>query len=241
MLSLLQLQNLLSPQDALLWSTGVKRLNDLCMEAQRLEFSLLLDAEQSNRQPAIDSLFHLMAQEHNHISRQSSRPTIYNTYQMYLKSSTEALRAQFEVARDRNYTFAAKIVRGAYVRAETERCLAQGIPCLLHNCKADTDRAYDAAVEYALKQRSMHCERTAAIMVATHNRKSIEDAVALMHDLGLAKADSSICFAQILGMSDHLTFALGQSGYNALKLVPFGDFNIVFPWLLRRLDENKVG
>ena len=30
--------------------------------------------------------------------------------------------------------------------------------------------------------------------------------------------------------------ALGQRGYNAHKLVLFGDFEQIFPWLLRRLE-----
>eukprot|EP01051_Picozoa_sp_SAG22_P027083 SAG22_NODE_8891_length_623_cov_1.087786_1_plen_55_part_01 len=30
-----------------------------------------------------------------------------------------------------------------------------------------------------------------------------------------------------------------STGYNAHKLVLYGDFEEVFPWLLRRLDENR--
>ena len=35
------------------------------------------------------------------------------------------------------------------------------------------------------------------------------------------------------------SLALGAAGYNSNKLVLYGDFEEVFPWLLRRLDENK--
>jgi hypothetical protein len=48
----------------------------------------------------------------------------------------------------------------------------------------------------------------------------------------------SIHFGQIMGMCDHVTAALGLAGYNAHKLVLFGEFRDLFPWLLRRLDEN---
>ena len=44
---------------------------------------------------------------------------------------------------------------------------------------------------------------------------------------------------QILGMADDLTLTLGLAGHNALKLVPFGRFGEVLPWLLRRLEENQ--
>ena len=45
---------------------------------------------------------------------------------------------------------------------------------------------------------------------------------------------------QILGMADDLTLTLGLLGFNALKLVPYGELQQVLPWLLRRLDENQV-
>ena len=46
-------------------------------------------------------------------------------------------------------------------------------------------------------------------------------------------------FAQILGMADDLTLSLGLSGCNAHKLVPYGSFEEILPWLLRRLEENQ--
>ena len=46
--------------------------------------------------------------------------------------------------------------------------------------------------------------------------------------------------AQIMGMCDNITLALGQHQYNSHKLVLFGDFDEVFPWLLRRLEENQA-
>ena len=57
---------------------------------------------------------------------------------------------------------------------------------------------------------------------------------------GLARDHPNVAHAQIMGMCDGLTFALGLAGYNAHKLVLFGEFDEVFPWLLRRLDENRV-
>ena len=46
-------------------------------------------------------------------------------------------------------------------------------------------------------------------------------------------------FATILGMADHLSCYLGLSGYNACKLVPYGEFDELLPWMLRRLEENS--
>lgn len=41
------------------------------------------------------------------------------------------------------------------------------------------------------------------------------------------------------GMCENLTAALGQAGYNSNQLVLFGEFQEIFPWLLRRLEENS--
>ena len=38
-----------------------------------------------------------------------------------------------------------------------------------------------------------------------------------MADLGIEKDDRRIVFGQLLGMRDHLTYPIGQAGYNAYK------------------------
>jgi hypothetical protein len=100
-------------------------------------------------------------------------------------------------------------------------------------------------------------EKSAAIVIATHNEASVVSAVSMMKQLGLPPDHSGVHFAQILGMADHLTYALGlgttaassSSGrstassapgsHNVTKLLVYGDFDQVLPWMLRRLQENQ--
>jgi proline dehydrogenase len=55
---------------------------------------------------------------------------------------------------------------------------------------------------------------------------------------GVKKNDSRIYFAQLLGMSDHISFNLSNKGYNVAKYVPFGPIKEVLPYLIRRAEEN---
>ena len=54
----------------------------------------------------------------------------------------------------------------------------------------------------------------------------------------IEKSDSKIYFAQLLGMSDHISYNLAADGYNTVKYVPYGPVKDVLPYLIRRADEN---
>ena len=69
---------------------------------------------------------------------------------------------------------------------------------------------------------------------------SVEKAVERMEQWNIPSNHGRIHFAQILGMADYISFGLGKSGFNAYKLVLYGKFDNIFPWLLRRIDETKV-
>ena len=43
----------------------------------------------------------------------------------------------------------------------------------------------------------------------------------------------------LVGMSDNMTFTLGNAGYKAYKYVPYGKVQEVMPYLIRRAQENS--
>ena len=56
--------------------------------------------------------------------------------------------------------------------------------------------------------------------------------------MGIAHNDPLIFFAQLLGMSDNISFNLAHEGYNVTKYVPYAKVNDVLPDLIRRAEEN---
>eukprot|EP00041_Stephanoeca_diplocostata_P018316 m.382816 g.382816 ORF g.382816 m.382816 type:complete len:478 (+) comp20976_c0_seq19:186-1619(+) len=228
---------MMSASSNALLERSVQNLSTLCAKARELNLPLLLDAEQSHRQPAIDYISSVLMRKYN----VSDPPVVYNTYQMYMQNAEERITRDISLAEDLGYRFAGKVVRGAYQIAESERAKIMGKAYPLFNSKHDTDAAYDRAVALVLHTIAGAADKNVspAIMIATHNATSVEAAVSAMERLHIARDDGRVNFGQIMGMCDHITCALGTGGYNASKLVLYGDFSEIFPWLVRRLDENR--
>jgi len=208
-----------------------RRSREVVAEAQRCGVRVLIDAEHSYFQPAIDLLATEMMREFNR-----GQCTVFNTYQAYLKDSEERVHADMQRAARVGYTFACKVVRGAYLEHEAKYAKLHGQPNPIHDSIEDTHSCYDRCVAKVLQAVG---PLKAECMVATHNQASVEHAIARMSDLGLAPTDS-VYFGQLLGMSDHLTGALGAGGYRAYKYLPWGPVSEVTPYLLRRAQENSA-
>lgn len=210
------------------WQRVQQRMNTLCSAAHAAGVPLLVDAEESWLQPAIDRLVDGMMAQYNR-----QRAVIYNTVQLYRHDRLAFLKASHAKAMEGGYFLGLKLVRGAYMEKERERAAEKGYPSPIHADKAAVDRDYDAALVYCLD----HVERI-AFMAGTHNEQSSLLLARLMHERGIPHDHPHICFAQLLGMSDNISYNLAAAHYRVAKYVPYGPVRKVLPYLIRRAAEN---
>ncbi len=206
-----------------------QRLRRICRTARDKHVGVFIDAEESWYQDAIHHLAMKMIREYN-----IDEPIVYNTYQMYRHDKLEQLRGDLEDAKKEGYILAVKLVRGAYMEKENEYAEKKGIPSVIHQSKQDCDRDYNAALKLCL-DNYQHVSFTNA----THNMESIRFMVKYILDHNLPRDHRHFNFCQLYGMGDFLTYNLADAGFLAAKYVPYGKVKDVFPYLVRRAEENS--
>ncbi|MCB0794492.1 MAG: proline dehydrogenase family protein [Flavobacteriales bacterium] len=210
------------------WQRVEARMDALCGAAHDAGVRILVDAEESWLQPAIDGLVERMMARYNR-----ERPIVFNTAQLYRHDRLAFIRTCHEKAVKEGYIVGWKLVRGAYMEKERDRAEDKGYPSPIHADKAAVDRDYDEALRFCMQ----HLDRT-AIVAGTHNEESSLLLARLIDEQGLPRDHERLWFAQLLGMSDHISYNLAAAGYNVAKYVPYGPVREVLPYLIRRAEEN---
>jgi proline dehydrogenase len=219
----------LTEEENLEFNRVLKRVEKLCNAAFQSQTPLLIDAEESWIQNAIDELAMSMMKKYN-----KEKTIVFNTLQMYRNDRLKYLKEIHELSRKNGFFAGLKLVRGAYLEKENERALEKGYLSPIYATKEDTDNAYNQALEYCLDNIE-----EIAICAGTHNEYSCQLLTQMIEEKAYPKNHSPISFSQLLGMSDHISFNLAKSGYNVTKYVPFGPVRSVIPYLLRRAEENS--
>lgn len=204
------------------------RVDKICKKASDLNVRIFIDAEESWIQDVIDTLCYEMMEKYN-----KSEAIVYNTYQLYRWESLENLIKTCETAREKGYKVGAKLVRGAYIEKERRRSHELEYKDPIHVTKEETDIDFNKAVEFAVKNIDV-----LSICLGTHNEESCLLCIRLMQQNGIPVNDKHIWFAQLLGMSDNISYNLANAGYNVAKYVPYGPVEAVMPYLFRRAEEN---
>mmetsp|Transcript_11087 Transcript_11087/g.27185 ORF Transcript_11087/g.27185 Transcript_11087/m.27185 type:complete len:622 (+) Transcript_11087:59-1924(+) len=223
----------------------LERLGRVAAHAANSNVSLMIDAEQSYMQPAIDQVALGLMRKYN-----KDRAVILNTYQCYLRDAFQRVRADVDRSEFYGFVFGAKIVRGAYMVQERRLAEEKGYPDPIQPDLEATHKNYDTIASYIIAHKASGKEgmygpdsskrrSSTVLMVATHNENSVKNVIQQMHEKGLEK-DSGVCFGQLRGMCDHVSLTLGAHGYRVYKYVPYGPIREVMPYLLRRAEENST-
>jgi proline dehydrogenase len=200
----------------------------LCNVAAAAKIRILVDAEESWIQGAIDELT-----EERMFALNAGGAVVYQTVQLYRTDRLEYIKNLCLRCDAQQVIAGLKMVRGAYMEKERERALAENRPSPIHRNKASTDKAYNDALVFCAGR----LQKT-ALCLGTHNEESTLLLIREMRNNGIASNHPNIHFAQLLGMSDHLTYNLSYLGYNVAKYVPYGPVRLVMPYLVRRATEN---
>jgi len=218
----------LSADEQEAWKKLKGRYDAICKKAHDNNVQLLIDAEETWMQQAADDLALEMMEKYN-----KERAIVFNTAQLYRKDRLEYIKRALKDAQEKKYFLGLKLVRGAYMEKERARASKMGYPSPINDTKADTDKLFDAALEYCVLNIN-----AISICAGTHNENSAKYLAELMKKNNIPNNHPHIWFSQLLGMSDHISFNLANEGYNVAKYVPYGPVKNVLPYLIRRAQEN---
>ncbi|TGZ85301.1 FAD-linked oxidoreductase [Ascodesmis nigricans] len=211
-------------------------LHEICKAAKQKGVNILIDAEQSRVQEGIDNWTLSLMRQYN----TRDQAVVYNTYQMYTRRSPGVLQQHIALAEKEGWRLGVKLVRGAYLGSDPREALWAE--------KEETDRCYNAALEYIISgagtpglfpDRANAESNKIDLMVATHNKDSIAAARGLEKREGVGRCT----YAQLMGMADELSLGLVTSAkrgeVEVYKYAVWGSVEECVKYLVRRAMENR--
>ncbi|MDG1347459.1 MAG: proline dehydrogenase family protein [Crocinitomicaceae bacterium] len=206
----------------------MERIEKLAKKSFDTKTPLFFDAEETWIQDGIDRITYALMEKYN-----KEKAIIYNTLQIYRHDRLEHLKKQTAIAQAAGYKLGIKLVRGAYMEKERDRAEDKKYPSPIQPNKIATDKDFDDALRFMVDYID-----SISFCAGSHNEESNALLTQLMQEKGITHDDPRAYFAQLLGMSDHITYNLAHANYNVAKYVPYGPISEVMPYLLRRADEN---
>ena len=232
-------QAALNEEEVKLYHNMLKRVQGILNLAQELGVRVMIDAEWTDIQPAIDHITIFMQRIYN----TGDLPIVFNTYQTYLKGMPTRVQRDLDRSRREGWRFGAKLVRGAYMVSERQKAMERGLDSPICETYEETEESFHQAIDVILAHGNDPSAGSpggapAEVLVASHNRHSIERTIQKMAELGVSQ--DRVGFGQLMGMADHLTYTLARYGYRSYKYVPYGPVDEVVPYLIRRTQENSA-
>ena len=145
------------------------RLKHICDTCRAQKLPLLIDAEYTDVEAAIDHFAFAAALEY---PGRGGLPFVYATVQCYLKDSLPRLKTALHEAQRRGVPIGFKLVRGAYLRREGEVAERRGVGSPVHGSVEETHSCYDSCAEVMMRAAVDKGSSAAAVVLATHNFES---------------------------------------------------------------------
>ena len=218
----------LNDNEQTLYKRAYERFNKICELAYKKDVKILVDAEESWIQDAIDQIVLEMMIKFN-----KDKAIVFNTSQMYRHDRLEYLKSLHRAANENKFHIGIKLVRGAYIEKENKRAKKNNYQSPICNSKELTDQNFNNGASFILSNLDLF-----SLFSGTHNEESIYKIIEIMNSKSINKDDSNIWFGQLYGMSDNITFNLASEGFNVIKYLPYGPIKEVIPYLIRRAEEN---
>ena len=210
------------------WLRVEGRFDRICSEASKRDIMVLVDAEESWIQTAIDELVVKMMKTYN-----SKKAIVFTTIQAYRRDRFDYL-VKLHKQLSSETKIGVKLVRGAYMEKERKRAKKYNYQSPICDDKNHTDEVFNNSLKFII-QNINHF----GLFIGSHNELSNKLSAELLKKYKIRPDDSRIWFSQLYGMSDNISFTLANNGYNVAKYLPFGPVREVMPYLMRRLDENS--
>jgi len=207
-------------------------LDNLCKASLENHVRLLIDAEQTYYQKAIDMFAIYFMARYN-----KKGYVVYNTYQFYMKKTPIIIKEHINLAKEKNFFLGAKCVRGAYIDEERRLAKTNNYPDPVQDTIQDTHNAYNSNIEYVISL--IKNQEKIAVIVASHNEETVVKAIEYLNKNNIPNNNPNIHFATLMGMCDHISYSLENASANVLKFFPFGPYRETLPYLIRRAHENK--
>ena len=223
-------QEKLSPEETLAWGRVRNRFMKCGEIAKEIGMKLLIDAEESWIQPAVNTLVEEMMMKFN-----VETPIVHTTAQMYLSDKLDYLVYLKNKAEKEGFVAGVKLVRGAYIEKENQYAEENGFKSPICSSKVATDKNFDEGWRYMIANLKQF-----SIYFGSHNEESTYGIIDEMKNRKINKTHPHIWFGQLYGMSDHISFNLANEGYQVSKYLPFGPVKDVLPYLIRRAEENTA-
>jgi RHH-type proline utilization regulon transcriptional repressor/proline dehydrogenase/delta 1-pyrroline-5-carboxylate dehydrogenase len=217
--------------DPLNWEGSIENtvaaLQPVLVRAQEQGASITLDMEQYFLKDLFLAIFKNVAADFKY----PFFPGI--ALQAYLKDTKDDLLGLIAWAKENRRRITIRLVKGAYWDYETVVNRQRGWPVPVFLNKAETDQNFEDLTRILL-ENAAHVYPA----VATHNMRSISNALALAGELKLSPEDFE--FQMLYGMADPLRRALSRmSVANPVRVYcPVGELLPGMAYLVRRILEN---